>query len=83
MNWKTDLKLSDLDTQSQIEVTCRKCGLSHYEHVAQLLSRPGMKQTYLDETERLLRCGNRFCRGPVRIALIHDGKTEGFVGGMA
>jgi hypothetical protein len=33
--------------------------------------------------ERALRCSNRFCRGAVRIALIHDDKTEGFVGGMA
>jgi hypothetical protein len=28
-------------------------------------------------------CAGRSCQGPVRIALIHDGKTEGFVGGMA
>ena len=83
MNWKTDLKLSDLEAQSRIEVTCKKCGLSHYQQVAQLLAQPGMKHAYLDEAERLLRCASRFCRGPVRIALIHDGKTEGFVGGMA
>ncbi len=83
MNWKTDLKLSDLDPGGRIEATCKKCGHSHYEQVTQLLLQPNMKQTYLDETERLLRCANRFCRGPVRIALIHDDKTEGFVGGMA
>ena len=83
MNWKTDLKLSDLEAGSRIEATCKKCGLTHYEQVAQLLARPGMEHVYLDEAERLLRCASRFCRGPVRIALIHDGKTEGFVGGMA
>jgi hypothetical protein len=44
---------------------------------------PGLKQAYIDEVERALRCGSRFCRGHVRIALIHDGKNEGFVGGMA
>lgn len=83
MNWKTDLKLSDLEAGSRIEATCRKCGLTHYEQVAQLRARPDMKHLYLDEAERLLRCASRFCRGPVRIALIHDDKTEGFVGGMA
>jgi hypothetical protein len=83
VSWKTDLKLSDLEANIRIEVTCRKCGLGHYEQVAQVLARPGMKHAYLDEAERLLRCANRFCHGPVRIALIHDDKTEGFVGGMA
>lgn len=83
MNWKTDLKLSDLGAGERIEATCKKCGLTHYEQAAHLLARPDMQHLYLDEAERLLHCANRFCRGPVRIALIHDGKTEGFVGGMA
>jgi hypothetical protein len=41
------------------------------------------EQAYPDEVERALKCASRKCHGPVRIALIHDGKTEGFVGGMA
>ncbi len=41
------------------------------------------QHAYLDEVEYGLHCSNRFCRGGVRIALIHDDKTEGFVGGMA
>jgi hypothetical protein len=44
---------------------------------------PELKQAYLDEVERFLRCSSRFCRGHVRIAMIHDGKNEGFVGRMA
>ena len=47
------------------------------------MRQPGFEQAYLDEVERALRCAGRSCRGPVRIALIHDGKNEGFVGGMA
>ena len=70
-------------SNSRIEATCKKCGLTHYEQVAQLLARGDMKHLYLDEAERLLRCANRFCRGGVRISLIHDDKNEGFVGGMA
>jgi hypothetical protein len=47
------------------------------------MCRPEFKQAYLDEIEQALKCAGRLCNGPVRIALIHDGKTEGFVGGMA
>jgi len=83
MNWKTDLKLADLEPATRIEATCKRCGMSHYQTQAALMARPVLAQTYLDEVERALRCTNRFCRGPVRIALVHDGKTEGFVGGMA
>jgi len=38
---------------------------------------------YIDEVERLLTCKNRGCDGAVRIALSHQGETEGFVGGLA
>lgn len=84
MSWKTEFKLADMGAQERIEVTCRKCGLSYYETVAQLLARPGMRHFYLDEVERALICANRFCRSPlIRIALVHDGKTSGFTGGLA
>ena len=83
MNWKTDLKLADLDAATAIEITCKRCGLARYETQAQLIKRPGLQQAYLDEVERALQCSNRFCRSQVRISLIHDDKTEGFVGGMA
>lgn len=83
MNWKTDLKLSDLEDAAPVEITCRTCGQTRTEPAAALLRTPGLEQAYLDEVERALRCAGRFCRGPVRIALIHDGKTEGFVGGTA
>jgi hypothetical protein len=83
MNWKTDLKLTDLDAATRLEVTCKRCGLSWYEQQAALMNRPELAQAYLDEVEHALRCSSQSCRGPVRIALIHDDKSEGFVGGMA
>lgn len=82
MNWKTDLRLSDLDAATRLEITCRKCGLTHYLAQSDLITREVLQQAYLDEVERYLRCPSRFCRGTVRIALDH-GRTEGFVGGMA
>jgi hypothetical protein len=84
VNWKTDLKLADLDAATAIEVVCKRCGLSRYEIQAQLLNEhPKFRHAYLDEVEYNLHCSNRFCRGGVRISLIHDDKNEGFVGGMA
>jgi hypothetical protein len=83
VNWKTDLKLSDLDGAAPVEIACRRCGQTRTETAAALMRRPDFEQAYLDEVERALKCSSRTCQGPVRIALIHDGKTEGFVGGMA
>lgn len=83
MNWKSDLKLSDLDATTAIEIACKKCGLTRYETQATLLKQPELVHAYLDEVERTLKCSNRFCRSPVRISLTHDDKNEGFVGGMA
>ena len=83
MNWKTDLKLADLDAATAIEVECKRCGLTRYETQVQLMAQFGFQHAYLDEVEYSLHCSNRFCRGGVRISLIHDDKNEGFVGGMA
>lgn len=82
MSWKTDLKLADLDDGTQIECTCKKCGLMHYEDSSALMAQSECRQLYLDEVEARLRCSNSFCRGAVHIALLFD-DTEGFVGGMA
>ena len=82
MNWKTDLKLADLDSVVRIEVTCKRCGLTHYRQQDALIQRPELARAYLDEVEQALQCTRKSCHGPVRIALSHDDKTEGFVGGM-
>lgn len=82
MSWKTNLKLADLEKGTPIECTCRGCGLVRYEDSSALRCREGWPQLYLDEVEARLCCSNKFCRGRVRIALVHD-DTEGFVGGLA
>ena len=83
MNWKTDLKLSDLDTRTRLEITCRSCGHSRYETRDSLSTNPKLAQLYLDQIEGRLRCSKRTCCGAVRVALTHSTKMEGFVGGMA
>ena len=83
MTWKTDLKLTDLEAATAIEIECKRCGLSRYETPVQIMEQFDCQHAYLDEVECNLCCSNRFCRGEVRISLIHDDKNEGFVGGMA
>jgi len=83
MNWKTDLKLSDLDVKTRLEITCKACGHSRYETRESLGTTPKFTHAYLDQIEAHLRCSKRTCRGAVRLALIHSSKMEGFVGGMA
>jgi hypothetical protein len=83
VNWKRDLKISDLDPATKLEVVCKKCKHTRYESAADLSRMPGMKNAYIDEVEKALECKSRFCRGSVRVSLIYDDKTEGFVGGMA
>ena len=83
MNWKTDLKLSDLSSTTAIEIVCKRCGLVRYETQAQLIAQCDLQHAYLDEVEYSLHCSDRFCRGGVRISLIHEDKNEGFVGGIA
>ena len=84
MSWKTELQLSDLDPETELEITCKLCQLTRYEQQASIaLKQPALRQPRLDEVERALQCRGRYCRGPVRLSMIHDDKTEGFVGGMA
>ncbi len=83
MNWKRELKLSDLESETKLEIVCKKCELARYETAAELSRMPGMKRAYIDEVEKALECRSRFCRGKVRVSLIYEDKTEGFVGGMA
>jgi hypothetical protein len=83
VTWKTELKLDDLDPKTPLEIACKRCGYTRYETQSDLISRKGLRQAYLDEVEKALRCEGRFCGGAVRISLIYDDKNEGFVGGMA
>lgn len=83
MNWKREITLLDLDDDTEIEITCRRCGIMRYRRPVELLKDDELAHAYLDEVESHLRCDVRACRGAVRLAIVHDGLTEGFVGGMA
>src|ERR1700680_4854608 len=84
MNWKTDLRLNDLGPTTPIEIVCKRCGLTRTPTQAQVIAAdPGLVRLYCDEVEASLHCSLSHCRGGVRISILHDDKSEGWVGGMA
>ena len=84
MNWKTDLKLNDLDGSTLFEITCKRCRKARSLSQAQILeANPGFKRLYIDEVEASLCCPLHHCRGGVKLDMMHEGKEEGFVGGLA
>ena len=83
MNWKTEIRVADLDPKSELEITCKRCGLHRYEAASDLAAQSRLSQLFLDELEKALVCRVKTCRGPVKISIVHDDLNEGFVGGMA
>jgi hypothetical protein len=71
------------DTLTLTGAQCRVCGQTRTEIAEAIMRANSLVQASLDEVEQALLCSDWFGRGRVRIALIHDGKNEGFVGGMA
>jgi hypothetical protein len=82
MNWKTELRLGDIEPGRNIEVLCRKCGYSWLETVDDLLARPGFDGFMCDEAETALVCRQRGCGGRVKIFLNFDHLMEPFIGGL-
>jgi len=84
VNWKTHLRVSDLDPKQRLEATCKVCGHVHTFTSTDVI-RQGKNRgfLYIDEVERETVCKARGCRGQVRLALVRSGDTSGFVGGMA
>ncbi|HTV31869.1 MAG TPA: hypothetical protein VME69_02025 [Methylocella sp.] len=76
MNWKTDLRLADLDACTLLEATCKRCGHTRYERQSELVRWPELARGHLDEIEKALRCLKADCSGGVRIALLHDDRVE-------
>ena len=84
MNWKTDLRLNDLDVSTVFEITCKRCRVTRTMTQAQIVrSEPGFIRLYLDEVEASLHCSLSHCQGGIRLAMLHEDKGEGFVGGLA
>jgi len=78
-----DTALRDLDDTTVIESTCMRCLYCWLQSPVQLQIKVDHKNVYLDEVARHLACPRPGCRHVgVRLTLIKNQDTSGFVGGM-
>ncbi|MBP7722289.1 MAG: hypothetical protein KA155_07105 [Alphaproteobacteria bacterium] len=83
MSWQEDTTLRDLDDSTVIEATCLRCLHTWLQSPVQLLLKVDHRDVYIDEVAKNLACPRSGCRhAGVRITLIKNQDTSGFVGGM-
>lgn len=83
MTWLEDTSLRDLDDTTIIEATCVRCLHVWLQSPVQMLIKVSHRDVYLDEVAKHLACPKLFCRHVgVRLTLIKNEETSGFVGGM-
>ncbi|MCP5364740.1 MAG: hypothetical protein H6905_05895 [Hyphomicrobiales bacterium] len=83
MNWLNDTHLRDLDDTYVIEAKCLRCAHTWLQSPVQLLLKVDHRDIRLSEVAKHLACTRFGCRHVgVRLALIRNEDTSGFVGGM-
>ena len=83
MTWLEDTSLRELDDKELIEATCIRSLHVWLQSPVQLLLKVSHRDVRLDEVASNLACPRRDCRHVgVRLAVIPDTDTSGFVGGM-
>jgi hypothetical protein len=83
VTWLEDTALRDLDDGVLIEATCIRCLHTWLQSPVQLLLKVVHRDVKLDEVAANLACPNRSCRHVgVRLTVIKNEDTSGFVGGM-
>lgn len=82
MNWKRNIQLRDLEPEQKVELACQSCSYVRFTNAGDLIKSRSDQNLYLDEVETRLSCGHRGCTGRVILALLHQGKVSGFIGGM-
>ena len=83
MSWREETSLRDLDDSVLIETTCIRCLHTWLQSPTALLLKVDHRDVMLDEVAANLACPNRNCRHVgVRLEVIVNQDTSGFVGGM-
>jgi len=83
VTWLEDTALRDLDDGVIIEATCIRCLDVWMQSPVQLLLKVVHRDVRLDEVAKHLSCPRQGCRHVgVRLTLIKNEDTSGFVGGM-
>lgn len=83
MTWLEDISLRDLDDGVLVECTCQRCLHMWLQSPVQLLLKVVHRDVRMDEVAKNLACPRPGCRHTgVRLTLIKNEDTSGFVGGM-
>lgn len=82
MSWLDDLSLRDLDDSQIIELTCLTCGYTWLQSPVQLLLKVDHRDITLAEVARDLACKRNRRHYGVRLSLLRNDESSGFVGGM-
>lgn len=83
MSWQEDMALRDLGEDTIVEATCMRCLHVWQQTPLQLLLKVVHRDVRLDEVAKHLACRRPGCRHVgVRLTLINNEDTSGFVGGM-
>jgi hypothetical protein len=82
-NWKDDIQVRDLASGQRLEMTCCRCGHLRYLSHEMLMTKRSHQYLRLSEVEKRARCKVRGCNGGMRMAMLLEGRTTGFVGGLA
>ena len=83
MSWLSDMSLKDLDESQALEATCIRCLHTWLQSPTQLLLKVDHRDVHLDEVAAHLACPRSGCRHVgVRLSLVRNDDTSGFVGGM-
>ena len=83
MSWLKDTHLRDLDDEVVIEATCLKCMHTWLQSPAQLLLKVDHRDITLDEICTHLACTRFGCAHVgVRLSIVRNEDTSGFVGGL-
>lgn len=83
MSWLSDMSLKDLDESQALEATCIRCLHTWLQSPTQLLLKVDHRDVHLDEVATHLACPRSVCRHVgVRLSLVRNDDTSGFVGGM-
>lgn len=83
MSWLEDISLRDLEETTLIEATCFRCLHVWVQSPVQILIKVSHRDVRLDEVAKNLPCPRPGCRHTgVRLALISNEETSGFVAGL-
>jgi hypothetical protein len=83
VTWQQDTKLRDLDDGTVIEAECMRCLHVWLQSPLELMLKVDHRDVRMDVVAKNLACRRSGCRHVgVRIALIKNQDTSGFVGGM-